>query len=172
MLGLPDGRTMLQTVAATLIEVCGRVVLAGGDPDWLNAKALADLSLLPDLHPGEGPLAGTLAALASHLSSGYLVVGCDQPLVPPSLYRRLAKDHSERMRLFRSDDGNIHPLPAYFPASLREAVSEALSRGERSLRQFALAQAMEWIAVTDEEESLLMSINTPDEFRQLLIADS
>ena len=82
-LALPDGRTMLAVVHSVLREVCQRVVVVG--------DAETDLPRIEDLRPGQGPLGGIEALLATGDDTQYLVGPCDLPLITPSVLRRLTE---------------------------------------------------------------------------------
>ncbi len=155
---LADGRPMIEHVIAALAAVCDRAVIVG------EARGYQDDSIarIPDLRPGQGPLAGIEAVLSSGLSDGYLIVACDQPFVTPELLRRLLDGDLARPRCFREESGTgFHPFPCYFPASWLPRVREALDAGSMSMRELVGMNHPEWPPVTAEEAGLLRSVNSP-----------
>lgn len=84
------GRPLLAHVLDRLRPQAGRIVLsANGDPARF---ATFGLEVMADAEPGQGPLAGVLAAVACAERTGFafcLTVPGDTPLLPRDLSRRL-----------------------------------------------------------------------------------
>lgn len=72
-----DGRPLALTVASTLRAAgAGRVVAVGGDAAGISALGI---EVVPDEHPGEGPLGGLLTAFAAARTEVVVVLACDLP---------------------------------------------------------------------------------------------
>ena len=72
-----DGRPLALLVASTLRAAgAARVVAVGGDAVALGAHGL---EVVPDLHPGAGPLGGLLTALIAARTEVVVVLACDLP---------------------------------------------------------------------------------------------
>lgn len=71
----PDSPPMAQRVAAIAAEAAGSVTLVG-DPDRYRHLGFP---VIPDLHPGLGPLSGVEAALAHTRAEWNLILACDLP---------------------------------------------------------------------------------------------
>lgn len=71
------GRPLAIRVASALQAAgAARVVAVGGDAAALGALGL---EVVPDLHPGAGPLGGLLSALAAARTEVVVVLACDLP---------------------------------------------------------------------------------------------
>lgn len=161
----PDGGTFLSRALRTLSQVTSFQIVAGYDAK-LSADCPSGVISLPDLRPGEGPLAGVEASLASRLASGYLIMACDQPLVGIFLLRRLLLHPKDKVCVFSLDDV-IMPLPSFFPAMLLTAVEAALDEGQRSLSAFIRSQNLFRIPISGQEEEMIVNINHPEDYRRL-----
>jgi len=103
------GRSLAVRTAAALTEAgAGRVVCVGGD---LVALAAEGLAVVPDDHPGEGPLGGVLTAL--HLAA------------PGDLVAVLAVDHA------RPDAAAVHAVVATLAADPSADLVVPLVEGRR-----------------------------------------
>jgi len=172
-LRLPDGRSMLEAAVAALLPICDRVAMVGGNPEWL-----ADLSLqieyFPDIHPGEGPLAGIEAALASccrtdvspAVLGGCLIVGCDQPCLRTELLGRLIEGNPDHPRVF-GETGIMHPLPGFYPAAWLPQVVLAMVNGTRSVQTSLASAGVEILRLGRNDLWFLRSFNTPEQFSSL-----
>lgn len=163
-LPMPDGRSFLQAVCNTLSTVCGRLCVVGGDPRWSAAVGGAIVHL-PDLRPGQGPLAGIEAALAAALSSYYLIVACDQVNLTVPLLTRLLSMPAPAAFVWR---GEIVPLPVTLPQSALAALSAHLDRGGRSLRGFLPRLNLTLVPLPETDLAATASVNTPEQYRRLL----
>ena len=78
------GEAMAVRVATALRDAGARdVVCVGGDASALSAIGL---SVIPDVHPGEGPLGGILTALAWAEREMLVVSPCDLVMPTPSSF--------------------------------------------------------------------------------------
>ena len=159
---LADGRTMLDAVLTALDACCSKVVIVGG-PTEKDAPNQTMKRRIQDVHPGQGPLAGLEALFDSGLARGYLVVGCDQPLLTAELLRRLLVGPEHKARFFE-DAGTgepLDPLPGFFPLSWLPEVRRALAEGRLSFRALVANMEADWVPIAEPELQLLASIDTP-----------
>jgi molybdopterin-guanine dinucleotide biosynthesis protein A len=165
-----NGRSMIEHVSTALAAVCQCVVIVG-ECRGFPIPSASEIGHLPDLHPGAGPLAGIEALLSSGLDSGYLVVACDQPLLTPSLLRRLVSGDPAQPCFFRSEHGGLDPFPGYYPAAWLPRVEEAIQCGRLSVRRLIRESQGTWVPITPAEQVCLKSVNTPAELAELLQYD-
>jgi len=160
-LPLPDGRTMLAVVHSVLSEVCERVVVLG--------DAETDLPRIEDLRPGQGPLGGIEALLASGSDTDYLVCPCDLPLVTPTLLRRLTGPTNCVATVFQVEgEADFWPMPVRVSVQSLTAVRTQLDLGRRAVHDLVRTLGPAVIAVSREEAKALANVNTPDDYEQLL----
>jgi molybdopterin-guanine dinucleotide biosynthesis protein A len=162
---LPDGSPMIARVLAPLQAVCRQVVIVGACRGFGIPEGVLHL---PDLHPGEGPLAGLESLLASELDDRYLIAGCDQPLLTSALLRRLTRCEAEEVCLFHTGDArDFFPFPGVYPSGLLPLVREALDAGRRSMKRLLERTEVTSIALSANEAALLRSFNTPADLAEL-----
>ncbi|MHC4216910.1 MAG: molybdenum cofactor guanylyltransferase [Planctomycetota bacterium] len=157
---LPTGRTMLETVATVLGEVCARVVVVG--------EVETALPRVLDLRPDQGPLGGIEALLASGLDSEYLVCPCDVPLVTASLLTRLVETPQAPASVFQleGDDG-FFPLPARISAGLLDRVRAHLHAQKRAVHRLVGSIDAEVIPLGSAEARQLANANTRQEYEAI-----
>jgi len=155
------GVTMAQRVAAVLQRAgCANVVAIG--PPHLAAG----LPVVPDEHPGEGPLGAILTALHAAAPHPALVVACDLPWLDVTTLRSLlsATDHPPLDRpaaqVVMAVTHQREPLCALWMPDAADALQRAFDAGERAVHR-AVAQLVVAEVVVDPDA--LTNVNTPDD---------
>jgi molybdenum cofactor guanylyltransferase len=153
-----EGRTLLERTLAAAGSLASPPTATSviGRPGSPTSAALG--RWVPDLRPGQGPLAGleTALTLADDVDA-ILVVGVDHPWLAPPVLATLvdtllaAPDHLEAVVLGTAD-GPLALLGAYRP-SARRVVSTLLDAGERRLHTLL--------------DRLRHEVLTPDRWRHL-----
>lgn len=162
---LSDGRTMAQTIAATLSALCNRVVIVG------QCEGLLHLQRIADRTPGLGPIGGIEALLATDLDDQYLLCPCDTPLLTAELLRRLLADDEAAACVFQSDrQAAIDPLPCRIRGDLLAKIQAFIARGGRALWKLMEQLRPRVISLTVAEARCFANINTPEEYRSLVQA--
>ena len=165
-LPLPGGRTMIETVAETLAAVCRSVVIVGSAHPASEGPALRQIA---DLRPGEGPLAGIEALLASGLDTEYLICPCDVPLVTAGLLERLTAPCGSLATVLRIGEENaFRPLPARLSAASLDRARAQLDRGERAVHAFIQSIGPYVVEIPREAADQLLNANTPAEYEALV----
>ena len=158
-----DGAPMARWVVAALRGVgCVSVTTIGGDP---NELAVLDVVVVPDDHPGEGPLGGIATALRIHESSGdadVLAVACDLPFLGPVDLGRLVAAAGLRpdADAVVARTNRREPGCALWRPSSHAAVRSAFDGGERAVHR--VLDRLHVVEVDLPAESL-RNINTPDD---------
>jgi molybdopterin-guanine dinucleotide biosynthesis protein A len=170
---LPDGRTLLDVVLATLFSSCPAVVLVGG-PMSLSTTFCHQLTeALPDAYPGEGPLGGVITVLQSGLAQRYVIVSCDQPGLSENLFTTLiqadaALSPSAAVVLFESTMGSkLQPFPGIYHVSALPQLQTAFEHGERAMHRALCCtlppEQMHEVPLAKTFVSQLESLNTPSD---------
>jgi molybdopterin-guanine dinucleotide biosynthesis protein A len=160
-----DGVPMAALVAQALRDAgCVSVLAYGGDPVEL---APLDLVVLPDAHPGAGPL-GAVVGLLEHFAAGstpgtdVFVVACDLPSLSGPVLAPLveAADRHADADVVVARTSTIESACAIWRASALEPARRIFDGGER-----ALHRAIAVLTSVDVEvpEAALRNINTPGE---------
>ena len=81
-----DGRTLLDRALMVMQTVCNRVAIVGDPAKFANCFANYDAgSVIADIFPGCGPLAGIHSALAHSVAEFNLMLAVDMPFVTAEL---------------------------------------------------------------------------------------
>jgi molybdopterin-guanine dinucleotide biosynthesis protein A len=161
LIARPDGSRQIDHIAALASGLCDGVFLSVRE----NVPTGISLPVIPDLRPGEGPVAALESAAAR--GGPWLVLGCDLFLMDRETLAFLS-DHRDPSRMatcFRNRiDGRAEPLCAiYEPAGLAHAAA-ALSEGRRCAREFL--ESLDPLLLDLPRPAALDNANTPDELAE------
>ncbi len=163
---LPYSDTVLVLFIARAVRAAaGSATLVG------PAEQLAGLGLpvAPDLRPGEGPLAGIEAALASSAADWALIVACDMPrLSAPLLAGLVAAARSSKADAVLAASGH-GPEPMCAVWRRRTVLPEvrlALDQGRRKLHDLLARLRIETWRPPGEDWT--ENLNTPEDWRRHL----
>ena len=112
---------------------------------------------------GMGPLAGIITVMRHVPSDWYAVCACDTPLLPPTVYERLATERGKQPVVAYADD-RIHPLIALYPRSMMSQFEAALHRGERAV----MPHLTEATIVSFEKQDWFKNVNSLNDYEALL----
>jgi molybdopterin-guanine dinucleotide biosynthesis protein A len=148
-------RAMTEAGAADVFSV-------GGDGE---AQGALGIRMVPDLHPGEGPLGGIITALRASPENLVVVLACDTPgitvAVPTALVRALEGDPEADVAVVRIGERR-HPLNAAWRRDRCLAVLESLyNAGERAPR-IAFSQ-LQVLDVVDVDGRLVEDVDSPSD---------
>jgi molybdopterin-guanine dinucleotide biosynthesis protein A len=165
-LPLPNGRTMLEAVAAALQGLVASLIIVGPCPG-LDLARLPGAILIEDPQPWHGPLSGLATLLVSNLAERYLMVGCDQPLLTPEvLMFLLATPPAAAVCFEHQDKSGLQPLPGCYHPCLLPEVHRALELNQRGFCAFLRQHDYQPMPLAEEWLPLIRGINTPQEFQQ------
>ena len=157
------GTSMARRVISALEGAgCVAVAAIGGDPDELSAL---DVTVVPDDHPGEGPLGGIATALrvfGSYTDADVLVVACDLPFLGPDDLDRLvvaATTHLDADAVVARTNRREPGCVLWRPSS-HLAVRSAFDHGERAVHR--VLDVLHVVEV-DLPASSLRNINAPSD---------
>ena len=158
-------RTLLDRVHLALAARCDEILVVGE-----RGHAPAGARCIPDLRPGEGPLAGIEAGLLATRHRAVFVAAGDMPFLNGDLVGHLLGLLYDRVPAVVPDlvDG-LHPLCAAYGREVRTSVSATLDQGERSVRE--LLRGLPGVRYVREDELrcfgdpnlLLMNVNSPED---------
>jgi molybdopterin-guanine dinucleotide biosynthesis protein A len=160
-----DGVPMARRVADALaLAGCSSVIAYGGDPVEL---APLGMPVLPDRHPGSGPLGGVLGVLELFAESdlhidGVFVAACDLPALQGADLTGMV-DAVRRRRdvdVVVAHAARIEPTCAIWRPHAAERLGEIFDSGERALHR--AIERLESFAV-EIEPGAVRNINTPDD---------
>lgn len=172
-LKLPDGQMMIERVAEAVSragEWIDEIVVLGDCAEL--PPALDGCQVLSDAQPGAGPLAGLVRLLEYAGQRWSLLLACDLPLLTSSLLIRLqgaARIDCGAVAFRRMDYPKTwHACCALYHPKLLPIAAAELRHGRRSLQQVLSATEVSSLNITEEEQRMLMNLNTPEDYAQLL----
>lgn len=161
-----QGLTLAATLAHRLLQIAGHAVLVGDPVKYAHLG----FPVIPDLNPGNGPLAGIEAALSSAIAEWSLILACDLPSIPDHLLSTLVAAIPDPPAALQcivpvSPAAIPQPLCAVYRRSCLPAVRSALAAGQLRVKdlfpQFQVRQIpapLEYFA----------NVNTPADWARLL----
>jgi molybdopterin-guanine dinucleotide biosynthesis protein A len=162
-----EGRTLLGRAIAVLSEACNEVAIVGD-----RAKFASRGTVVSDLYPGCGPLAGIHAALTHSSADLNLVMAVDMPSVSPELVQFLfatAAECDAVVVLPRTATGS-QPLCAVYRRAFAATSEAALKAGKYKIDALFAGIAVRTVeegelASAGFSESMFFNVNTPDDLR-------
>jgi molybdopterin-guanine dinucleotide biosynthesis protein A len=149
-------------------EAFDRVVLVANDEEVFETLGL---EIRPDLTPGLGALGGIQTAVAWAGEEGYrgaVVVACDMPFLSPELLARLAENAGDDEVIAPASESRrgLEPLCAFYGIRCREAIDDALARGDRHVISFfpdvrVRTIPLDVVAEFGDPDLLFLNVNTP-----------
>jgi molybdenum cofactor guanylyltransferase len=158
-------RTLLDRAHLALTSRCEEILVVGE-----SEYAPAGARRIPDLRPGGGPLAGIEAGLLGANHRSIFVAAGDMPFLNGDLVGYMLDLLYDRVPAVVPDLGDgLHPLCAAYKREVRSAVSAALDRGVRAVRE--LLRGLPGVRYVREDELrcfgdpnlLLMNVNSPED---------
>jgi len=161
------GKPLLDRVCLALASRCDEILVVGGyAPDGARS--------IPDLRPDrQGPLAGIEAGLLAARHRAVFVAAGDMPFLTGDLAGYLISLLSGDVPAVVPDfGGRLHPLCAAYGRETRPAVSTALDRGTRSVRE--LLEGLPGVRYVRQNELqqfgdpdlLLTNVNSPEDLER------
>lgn len=159
------GKPLVAHAVAKLRALCTEVSILGSNPELARYAPL-----VPDLHPGCGPIGGIEAALDHSGFEWNLVLPVDVPFLPAAFLRewvqRVTADDAFRVAYFETE-GKAQPAVLLIRREAKPAITAAIDRGEYKLLP-ALSAAASGSSLHVEEVAIpqeywFMNLNTPEE---------
>lgn len=121
------GRTLLERALAVIGDVCPRVAIVGHPAQFSNYG-----SVVEDIYPGCGPLAGIHAALVRSSAELNLMLAVDMPFVSEGLLSYLfsAADESGAVVTVPRTGKGLQPLCAVYRREFADVADLALRAGK------------------------------------------
>ncbi|RYY64695.1 MAG: molybdenum cofactor guanylyltransferase [Chitinophagaceae bacterium] len=154
-----QGQEQRLRCAELLSEFCTGVFVSLRTPETLQPY-----TVLTDLHPGIGPMAGLLSAFAQQPAAAWLLLACDLPLVGREAVQLLVdqRDPAALATCFCHQDGRLEPLAAIWEPAAAPLLEDARAAGHYGLQALLLAGRVERVPVPFTE--WLLNANTPAEW--------
>lgn len=159
----PDGTRQIDHIVAIAGQLSDHIYLSTRDGSDLGTS----LPVIPDLHPGDGPLGALESAAALVPDQPWLVLSCDLYLLDADTLHYLIdhRDPSRKATAFRNRiDGHVEPL-----CTIYEAAAMLENRGTSHAGRFCARRFLESLdpLILDlPHPSALDNCNTPMELQE------
>jgi molybdopterin-guanine dinucleotide biosynthesis protein A len=175
-LALPvEGEPMLARVLRSLAATGAPCLVAAGarPPETVTA----DVPVVYDERPGEGPLAALVSAAATIRTPFFLAVAGDMPGIDAAFVARIvaAADAAQwpDATVPRHADGAIEPLAALYKREPWVAAARtALARERRNVSAALDDLRVVYYHIVPEDEPALANVNTPSDYERLRSASN
>jgi len=126
------GQTLLDRALAVMGTVCDRVAIVGDPAKFTNYRSSKYDSVVPDIFPGCGPLAGIQAALMHSSAELNLMLALDMPFVSRELLAFLfaAAEGSDAIVTVPRSGKGLQPLCAVYRRDFSTVAEQALRAGK------------------------------------------
>src|ERR1700675_4161568 len=161
------GQTLLDRALSVMGTVCDRVAIVGDPAKFTNYD-----SVVPDIFPGCGPLAGIHAGLLHSSAELNLMLAVDMPFVTRELLAFLfaAASEADAIVVVPRTARGFQPLCAVYRRAFAPAAEEALRAGHYKIDAVFPGVA---VRVIEEDElvragfseRMFFNVNTPDDLR-------
>lgn len=158
----PDGTRQIDFITGLALECCDGVFISLRDEGSISI----DLPVIPDRHPGDGPIAALESAAAS-CGGPLLVLGCDLFLMDRETLAFLIshRDPTRKAICFRNRiDGRAEPLCAIYETAGLELATSALADGKRCARKFL--ESLDPVMLDLLHPAALDNVNTPSDLSE------
>ena len=161
-----DGRLSIIQRLTGEIAAAGidEIVLVANDP---RPYSFLGKTVIPDLHPGIGPMAGVESAL-HHLAERYesvLFMPCDMPNISAAEIAALLKAHvaaPHRIIVAEGEELQQYPLCAVVPVDNLASVVETIDSGRYGVGR--LWRMLDSVPVCIDDQMRLFDLDTPEDF--------
>ena len=124
---------------------------------------------LPDLRPGQGPMAGLESAFIRTEAEVVFLTAVDLPFADPALARQLTERVGEKDAcLIRRRDGRLEPLFAVYRRTCLPHIRACLDEGRRAMG--ALLDRLDCRIIEERQlpgfdlGRILLNVNTPEDY--------
>jgi molybdopterin-guanine dinucleotide biosynthesis protein A len=164
------GQTLLDRALAVMGTVCNRVAIVGDPAKFTNYRSSKYDSVVPDIFPGCGPLAGIHAALVQSSVELNLMLAVDMPFVSRELLALLfaAAEESDAIVIVPRSGKGLQPLCAVYRRDFLPVAEQALRAGKYKIDAVFSSVSVRVIeegelAAAGFSERSFFNVNTPQD---------
>jgi molybdopterin-guanine dinucleotide biosynthesis protein A len=167
-----DQQKLLSRLADQLGQMFSDVMIVANSQE---IELPAGTSLIHDIYPGLGPMAGIHAALVQATSSYVYVLACDMPRISADYIEQLKRAIGEQAVDFCCcrNQGVLEPFHAFYHKKTASKIARRLQAGDLQARYIlgrlsGLVVSAEDFTLRDRVTDIFLNINTPDDLAHYL----
>lgn len=162
-------KTLIERIAEALSLVCDPIIIVTNEP---SNYAFLGLEMVGDLIMGHGALSGIHAGLFFSPTPRAFVIGCDMPLVNPTLVRLLMEQKAKWDIVVPRIGDFLEPLHAVYSKRCLSTIEKfLLSGGKKILDIYPRLRVLEVgeleLRKIDPELLSFFNVNTPQDVSKL-----
>ncbi|MCP4716354.1 MAG: NTP transferase domain-containing protein [Deltaproteobacteria bacterium] len=154
------GATVIERMVGLVSDFAAQVKIITNSPDEYREFSI---EMIGDLRPGNGPLSGIHAAVATSACEYVMVVSCDMPLIGPEQVRELTSVYPGNDITIFKHDKTFEPLCAVYRRSCLDALNDLIDHNE--CRIIDLFPALKVNVIRSAEGTRFRSINTEEDYQ-------
>jgi molybdopterin-guanine dinucleotide biosynthesis protein A len=160
-----ESSPLIARLARQALRLTNQVFISSIDA---GAYEFLGLPALPDLYPGQGPLAGLHAAFNNTDRPLVLLLACDLPALHDVMLRRLLEfSEGHDAVIPRTTDGRLHPLCGIYRRTCLKTLEQNLRRGINKMTDLFRDGSLRVKLVDGRDgrfdDSDLRNLNTPED---------
>ena len=160
-----ESSPLIVRLAEQALRLTNQVFVSSNDADVYD---FLGLPALPDLYPGQGPLAGLHAAFKTTDRPLVLLLACDLPALHDVMLKRLLEfSEGHDAVIPRTTDGRLHPLCGIYRRTCLNTLELNLRRGINKMTDLFRDGSLRVKLVNGPdgrfEDSDLRNLNTPED---------
>jgi molybdopterin molybdotransferase len=156
-------------------KCCDELLVITNDPALFEPVVRGMARVIPDIHPGLGPLGGLVTAM-THCKGTYIwFVGCDMPYISSTaaMVMKETLEHSDADAIIPVEVGMVHPLHAIYHIRTKPIAEAVIAKQQFSMMAFLSSiTSMEVTPEYYEQYGIsfdfTLNMNTPSEYEQAL----
>jgi molybdopterin molybdotransferase len=156
-------------------KCCDELLVITNETALFESVVKGKARVIPDIHPGLGPLGGLVTAM-THCKGSYIwLVGCDMPYISSTAatVMKHTLELSDADAIIPIEEGMIHPLHAIYRIRSKAIAQSVIAKQQFSMMAFLSSiSCMEVGAAYYEEHHIpfdfVVNMNTPSEYEQAL----
>jgi len=172
---LYDQEPLVRRQIRLLQQICSKVILVTNEPSLFGHIVSDDVTIIPDVYPGKGPLSGIHAALSVSRHEQAWVVACDMPFPSPQAAELMIEVQSREKSsaVIPYIDNRLHPLHGIYDRTCSERIPELLRDGRYRVMDFLEAISCVRVPAEDFQRKgidlgFVLNVNTPEEYMESL----
>lgn len=161
------GLTMIERIARALSAVCSEIIIVGENSGSLEYLGYP---IVPDIHPGYGPLSGIHAGLTAAKNPFSFVIACDIPFPSDKLMKIIISEMDGYDVVMLKQGEYLEPLFSLYSKAFIDAAEISIKNGVYKVT--AALQHVKWKPVTVSPGEIpdlaksLTNVNTPVDYEE------
>ncbi len=166
---LYNDTTFIDHIIGTAIQVTDTILLVSNHIQHQNIK---NVSIVKDLYPNKGPLAGLYSGLSYSKTTLNLVLSCDIPLITIDMLKFLISNYTnEHQAIIATTNDYKMPLIGLYTKGCLSTCKKLIEKNHLKMMHFLNElPAVKHINIPDTMKDQLININTPQDVAHLPIS--